>query len=325
MDVSIIVVNWNTCEFLRQCIDSVYAHTRYALFEIIVVDNASEDGSVDMLRREFPAVIRIENQQNRGFAAGNNEGILAARGKYVLLLNPDTRVFDLAIDRAFRFAEEHPRAAVVGCRVHDLRDNKVQFTCHEFPSLTNLAVRICGLADLAPRSRFFGRAMMTWWDYDDVREVEAVAGCFMFVRREAIRGVGMLDEDYFMYGEDIDWCFRFGQAGWKVLFCPDVEIEHFTGESSKKCSRAMEVERRRSLMLFFTKHRGGFVAFLANGLFVINELLRLGWWGLVWAVKVARGRCAEQERSGIGSKFARLRFHLSGRAVTRGGEARSNR
>ena len=317
MDVSVIVVNWNTRDFLRQCLRSVYAHTRDVSFEVIVVDNASEDGSPHMVRSECPKVTLIQNDRNRGFAAANNQAIRRARGKYVLLLNSDTRVLDGAIDRTFAFAEGHPEAAVIGCKVHDLRDNAVQFTCHQYPSPLNLLLSVSGASRLAPKSRFLGRQMMAWWGYNEVREVDTIAGCFMFVRQDAIRQVGMLDEQYFMYVEDIDWCFRFREAGWKVVFYPDAEIDHFTGRSSKMANRNMEIERRKSLLMFFAKHRGPRVAALANGLFVINELVRLGSWGGAWACNVVRGASSARQREKLASGCSRLRFHLLAVATNR--------
>ena len=213
--VSILIVSWNTREVLRDCLRTVYEQTKNVPFEVIVVDNASEDGSVDMVKTAFPQAVLLANTTNRGFAAANNQGIEVAQGRYVLLLNSDTLVLDGAIDKTVDFAQAHPEAAVIACRVLN-SDRTWQPTCFMFPSALNILIGALYLNKLFARSRFFGRERMTWWDGRDVRAVDVVTGCFMLVRREAIEQVGVLDESYFMYGEESDWCYRFHKAGWKV-------------------------------------------------------------------------------------------------------------
>jgi len=255
VDVSIILVNWNTRGFLRDCINSVYENTSNSSFEIIVVDNASSDGSVDMLKLEFGDVKIIANAENRGFAAANNQGMLASKGRYILLLNSDTIVLDNSIDKAVAFADAHKGSAVVGSGVLN-PDMTVQPTCFMFPSILNMLLSVSYLYKLFPRSRFFGRERMTWWNRDDVREVDVVTGCFMLVRREAIEEVGMMDERFFMYGEETDWCYRFKQAGWKVMFTPMSAIIHFGGQSSRKARVEMLIRLRLSILQFIGKHYG---------------------------------------------------------------------
>ncbi len=237
MDVSIIIVNWNTRDILRNCLTSVYAETKDIEFEVIVIDNASTDDSPEMVVKEFPKATIIENSQNKGFAAANNQGLAIVRGRYVLLLNSDTVVLDGAITRSVTFSDAHPEAAVAGCRVLN-PDKALQPTCFMFPSTLNMLLLSSYLYKLFPKSKFFGRERMTWWDRNNIREVDVVTGCFMMVRRAAIKQVGMMDEQFFMYGEETDWCYRFKQAGWKILFTPIAEIIHL-GEAS---SRQMKSE-----------------------------------------------------------------------------------
>jgi GT2 family glycosyltransferase len=254
IDVSIVLVNWNTRDILCNCLRSVYEQTEHATFEVIVVDNASSDGSHEMVRRQWPQVRLICNNENRGFAAANNQGIELADGRYVLLLNSDTIVLDGAIQKTFVFAEQHPEAAVVSCRVLN-GDGTLQHSCFKFPSLFNLLLSVLYLNKLFPRSKLFGREEMTWWDKNDVRQVDVVAGCYMLVRREAIEQVGRLDTDYFMYGEETDWCWRFRRAGWNNLFFPGADIIHLGGQSSKQVRSEMLLQMRAGILQFFHKNR----------------------------------------------------------------------
>jgi GT2 family glycosyltransferase len=184
MDVSIIIVNWNTRDILRDCLNSVYGNTKGLEIEVIVVDNASGDGSAEMVRPEFPEVRLIANSDNKGFAAANNQGIKAARGRYVLPLNSDTIVLDDAIARVVCIADDNPEAAVIGCRVLN-SDRTMQPTCFMFPSILNMVLSSTYLYKLFPKSKFFGRERMTWWGRNDLRQVDVVTGCFMLVTRSS--------------------------------------------------------------------------------------------------------------------------------------------
>jgi GT2 family glycosyltransferase len=206
-EVSVVVVNWNTQDILRDCLKSIYEQAGEIDLEVIVIDNASTDGSVEMVKKDFPQVTLIENSQNRGFAAANNQGIDISKGRYVLLLNSDTVVLDNAIAKTVAFADSHPKAAIVGCRVLN-PDQTLQPTCFMFPSILNMLLSSTYLYKIFPKSKFFGREQMTWWDRSDVREVDVVTGCFMLIRRKAIQQVGTMDEQFFMYGEETDWCYR---------------------------------------------------------------------------------------------------------------------
>ncbi len=275
--VSIIIVNWNTREILRDCLRSVYEHAGPVDFHVIVVDNASTDGSADMVRSEFGKVELIANSDNRGFAAANNQGMAVATGRYVLLLNSDTLVLDGAIAKMVTCADAHPDVAVLGCRVLN-RDRSLQPTCFMYPSVLNVFLDVTSLSKVAPRSRFFGRARMTWWKRDNVREVEVVTGCFMLVRREAVDRVGVMDDSFFMYGEETDWCYRFRKAGWKVLFAPCGEIIHLGGASSRRAAGEMNLQLKAGVLQFMHKHatRMQYVsACLLMGLFLI---LRIPFW-----------------------------------------------
>lgn len=276
---SIIIVNWNTRDILRDCLESVYQQTDPNGLEVIVVDNASSDGSQEMVRQDFPQVRLIANEENRGFAAANNQGMEIAKGRYVLLLNSDTIVLDEAVAKAITFADKHPDAAVMGCRVLNA-DRSLQPTCFMFPSLLNLLLSGSYLYKVFPKSKFFGRERMWWWQRDDVREVDVVTGCFMLVRKEAIEQVGMMDDQYFMYGEETDWCYRFKRAGWKVLFTPDAEIIHLGGASSKQIRPQMLMQLRGSILLFIRKHHSRPYYWLACLLVSLFFIIRVPYWTL---------------------------------------------
>lgn len=277
MDLSIILVNWNTRQILRDCLQSIYEQTRGISFEVIVVDNASTDGSSQMVREQFSDVILIENTQNRGFAAANNQAIVRAKGQFILLLNSDTVVLDNALCKTLEFARQHPEAGVVGCRVLNA-DGTLQPSCFMYPSVLNLLLLTTYLSRLFKQHRFFGRERMTWWDRSDEREVEVVTGCFMLIRRETMERVGLLDEDYFMYGEETDWCYRVHLAGWKLLFTPRAEIIHLGGASSKKVRPQMILQLRGSILLFMKKHRSMPAYWAACMLVGLFFLLRLPYW-----------------------------------------------
>ena len=286
MDVSIIIVNWNTKGLLRDCLASVYEKAGDIDYEVIVVDNASVDGSAEMVRKDFRQVILIENRENRGFAAANNQAMAVAKGKYVLLLNSDTVVLENAVASTVCFADANPKVGVVGCRVLN-PDGTLQRTCFMFPSILNILLSSTYLYKFFPKSKFFGREQMTWWDRNDVRQVDVVTGCFMLVRREAIDQVGMMDERFFMYGEETDWCYRFAQKGWKVMFAPDGRIIHFGGQSASQKPVAMIVQLRLSILKFIRKHNGWLSHIVARILIALFFAVRLPAWFAVFSFRPA--------------------------------------
>lgn len=273
VDISIIIVSWNTEDILHNCLKSISEETKNIDYEIIVVDNASTDGSSEMVKKDFPKVSLIENSNNRGFAAASNQGIAISKGRYVLLLNSDTIILSDAISKTVSFADNNPDAAVVACRVLN-PDRSLQPTCFMFPSVINMVLSSSYLYKLLPGSRFFGRERMTWWDRKYARDVDVVTGCFMLVRREAIGAVGLLDEQFFMYGEETDWCYRFKNAGWKVMFTPASEIVHLGNQSAKSHPASMLLQLRGSTLLFMKKHRGpiryAFACVLVSAFFALR-------------------------------------------------------
>ncbi|MEK6797432.1 MAG: glycosyltransferase family 2 protein [Planctomycetota bacterium] len=311
MDVSIVIVSWNTRDVLRDCLRSLHERAGDAALETIVVDNHSADGSAEMIAAEFPAVRLIRNDDNRGFAAANNQGIAVAHGRYVLLLNSDTLIHDAAIEKAVEFADAHPDAGIVGCQTRGRRGN-LQYNCYLFPSLLNVALSLTRLQQLFWSHRFFNRARFGWWDYQSEREVDAVAGCFMLARREAIQQVGPMSEEYFMYSEDTDWCLRMRRAGWKTMYTPKAVITHLGRCSSSQAPMDMHLLERRSLLMFLERKSGRATRAAANLMFCIASLLRVP---LVGMKRLSAGRSEGVVRQWE-LAVAVLRFHLFGRLPT---------
>ncbi len=254
MELSIIIVNFNVKEFLEQSITSIKKACRNIAAEIIVVDNASSDGSVALIRQKFPEVKLIANAENVGFARANNQAIAQAQGEYILLINPDTIVQEDTFRVILDFFAGHPECGMVGCKILN-PDGSLQLPCRRsFPTPWVAFAKISGLSRLFPRSKIFGRYNLTYLDPDETYEVEAISGSFMFFRAKVVKTIGLLDESFFMYGEDLDWCYRIRQAGWKIYYLPTTKIIHFKGESSKNSDVDLTLQFYRAMKLFVEKH-----------------------------------------------------------------------
>jgi GT2 family glycosyltransferase len=256
MKISVVIVSWNAKSFLLQCIESVLRQSprdHRKQIEVIVVDNASSDGSPEAVRDNAPAVKLICNGGNDGFAKGNNIGIRASIGEYLFLINSDVVVSDGCFDKLVRYMDAHPEIGMLGPKIVG-SDGKVQRSTMGLPSLWNTLCRALALDSLFPRSRLFGGHLMTFLKHDVTRPVEVINGCFWVVRRSAMEQVGLLDERFFMYGEDVDWCKRFNDGGWKVVFFSEVEVLHYGGASSSNAPVKFNIEMQRANYQYWTKH-----------------------------------------------------------------------
>ncbi len=253
MDLSIIIVNWNTCEITCACLESIFSQETVLRYEVIVVDNGSRDDSVKQINERFPRVKMIANDQNMGFAAANNQAIDIANGSYVLLLNSDTIVLEKCLDKAVQLLEANPSIGCIGAKAFN-KDMTIQVNCFRFPSLLDEVLTLFCMNKFFPNSNFFNRMRYGNLSEDLPREVEVVAGCFMLVRRIAIEKVGQMDATFFMYAEEMDWCRRFRMAGWKVLYAPEVRIIHFGGQSSQHMKSKMILQLRAGILQFVNKH-----------------------------------------------------------------------
>lgn len=257
MDLSIVIVNWNTEALLRDCLQSVLLRLGSLAAEVIVVDNASSDNSVAMLRAEFPAVKLIKTGWNLGFAGGNNVALQVARGRYVMLLNTDTLVNGDVLPRAVAWMDKHPAVGVMGPRVLNA-DGTVQPSTSAFPSLKHLTMQTLGLTRIHRLDSY----RMTGQDRTTEARVEVISGAAMFVRRAAMDEVGLLDEAFFFYGEETDWCFRFARAGWGLHFVPIPSVTHFGGGSVACLNHRRDVLLTEGTTRLHRKH-GGLIAGLA--------------------------------------------------------------
>ena len=272
VDLSIIIVNWNTRELLAQCLQSVEETTRDARFEVWVVDNDSSDGSVAMVRERFPHVHVIANSENVGFVQANNQALDRCQGRYVLLLNSDAQALPESLHKTVQFMDEHPRAGVTGVRLLN-PDGTFQASYTPFPTLGREFLILSGLGRLLIRPAFPSYGPQT---EEDAQRIEGyMEGAFLMARREAVDRVGGLDERIFMYAEDVDWCYRFHQAGWEVWYLPQAPIIHYGGQSSKKRRKRMEAELYRSRVYFFRKHYGRTAAFCLKALIYVMTLPKM--------------------------------------------------
>ncbi len=275
--LSIVIVNWNTCEVLHECLTSVFAgFDARCPTEVIVIDNASEDGSPEMVLSSFPQVHLIRNDENRGFAAANNQGFAVIKGQYVLLLNSDTIIHGKVLPRSVEWLEVHPEVAAMGCRVLNT-DGTVQRTCSMYPSLLNQVLLTTGLWKLR-WPRFLGRSQITHWNRDTEREVEVISGCYMLVRRSIIDEVGLLDEDFFFFGEETDWCRRMRDAGWRLMFAPVGEITHHGGGSVKKLNHRRDLMLSEAIIRLHRKHGGRLAAIATFVIIAIFNASRAMFW-----------------------------------------------
>lgn len=306
-DLSIVIINWNGLTVLRNCLNSIFGLPHGVQFEVIVVDNASHDDSVAVLEREFPQVAILRNQQNRGFAAANNQAFALTRGRYVLLLNNDTVLLPGALTESVRYMDAHPGVGALGCRC-EFPDRSFQTSCYRFTDLLELfMIRLLPLGSVLNErlniARYWGR------QFTEPTEVDVVAGCFMVVRRAVIAGVGGFDEEFFMYGEDEEWCSRIKGAGWRIIYFPKATIIHLHRFSSRQARRALRVIECLSPVLVLHKRRGPVIAWCGNLILLVGLLARLPVWLALDAVYSLKGTAQEGL---LRSRFAALAAHLKG-------------
>jgi GT2 family glycosyltransferase len=259
--LTVVILNYNVEHFLEICLDSVLAASRNLDVEIRVVDNHSSDGSVEMVRRKFPDVILTANTENLGFSRGNNLAIAQSRGKYVLLLNPDTIVPEDGFEKCLAYMEANPDVGGLGCRMIDGSGHFLPESKRGLPSPWVSFCKAFGLARLFPKSPRFGKYHLSYLAENEIHEVDVLSGAFMWMRRDVLEKTGYLDEDFFMYGEDVDLSYRIQLAGFKNVYFPDCTILHFKGESTKRGSISFVQHFYKAMLLFSQKHFKGNILF----------------------------------------------------------------
>ena len=253
-DLSIIIVNYKTKNLLEQCLNSIYSENYHFSYEVSVVDNDSKDSSIEMVNKKFPQVKLIENRNNLGFAAANNQALRRSNARYLLLINPDTVVLLDSLNVMMEFMDEHPEAGIAGCKLLN-PDHSLQYSCRNFSTLATFFLRGIHLDSIFPNNTILQKYMMFDWDHNQVREVNWVLGSCMMVRRKAIEQVGMLDENFVLYFEDQDWCYRMWKHGWKVYYVPQAQMIHYyQRHSAKQFLNVLTWTHIKSMLYFFKKH-----------------------------------------------------------------------
>ena len=285
-DISIIVVSWNCWGYLDHCLKSLLDQVIRCAARIVVVDNGSTDGTAALLKAGYPSVTLVENRENLGFAAANNQGLRSPGSSYVLLLNPDTLVHGGALDALHAFLQEHQDAWAVGPALLN-GDNTPQESGVRFPSTWDILCEALFLDRLFPKSRIFGRHKELFEEGSKPRVVDYVPGACLMVRREAIEKVGLLDEQFFMYFEEVDWCYRMARAGGRVYYCPDAKVVHYGGGELGHFDERRILHYHRSLLLFYRKHYSPADLLGLRCVLILRSLVRILTWTLAGAAKPA--------------------------------------
>lgn len=293
MDISVIIVGWNARHYLELCLESLTTTPPRRSMEIIVVDNASSDGSVEMIEAKFPQVKLIRNNENLGFAKGNNVGIRQCRGRYIALVNPDVIVFPGCLDALGNFLDQNPKVGNVGPRVLN-PDMTMQSTCRRFPTIWNNFCMATGLATAFKESRFLAGEHMFYFAHDRMLPVDVLVGCFSMIRRETFDEVGLLDERLFMYGDDVDWCRRCWKAGWQVVFFPEAKAIHDRGKITAPYPVRFAVAQQRSVLYYWRKHHGFWGMMGIRSIMLSRHLVRY-----VLAVVAALTRGERSAKGGV--------------------------
>jgi GT2 family glycosyltransferase len=253
--LSIVIVTWNAKKYVAECLDSLQAYCNDPATEIILVDNDSTDGTPELVRDSYPGVTLIRNEENLGFAKANNVGIRKCTGEYIFLINSDVHVLDGCIEQMIGYLKENPRVGLLGPKMLGA-DGKSYRSYMGAPTLWNSFCRALALDVLFPNSKVFGGYLMPYFKRDHIAEVDVLNGWFWATRREALNQVGLLDETFFIYGEDIDWSKRFHETGWKVVYFPDAESIHYGGASSSKAPIRFYIEMQKANYQYWKKHYG---------------------------------------------------------------------
>lgn len=256
MELSIVIINWNVKEALKNCLTSIYNNSKNVQLEILVVDNASSDGSGDMVKKFFPKTNLIENTENLGFPKACNLGIKASKGDFILLLNSDTIVLPMTLDKAVTFMKVHPDIGALGCKLLN-KDGTIQYEGgRNFPSLYSMFIESFYLHMLFPKSKFFAKRLMGYWNHEDDREVPCLSGSFMMLRKKAVDEVGLLDEQFQGWFEDMDYCFRLHKNSWKIFYLGSTAIIHIGGLSANKSDKKLWRFWGPINWFFFYKYHG---------------------------------------------------------------------
>jgi GT2 family glycosyltransferase len=297
MKLSIIIVSWNTSDLLAKCLASIYSHPPGCQFEVLIVDNNSTDNSVEMVRQQFPQVILFPNKHNIGFAPANNQAIRQSSGQYTLLLNPDTEVHAGTLETLVNFLDENSAVGAVGPLTLN-PDSSLQTSCYPLPTLAREFWRLFHLDKFYP----YGSYNMSKWDRNTKRQVDALLGACLMVRKTIMDEIGLLDEDYFIYSEEIDLCYRVQKAGWTLYWVPQAQIIHYGGQSTKQVAAEMFLRLYQGKVLYFQKHYSWLTVQLYKIIIMAASLPRLLMSLFAWLEKPPK----RQQHLALASNYRRL-------------------
>lgn len=306
--ISVVIVSWNAKDHLLRCLDSLKAHARDVVLETIVVDNDSADGSPEAVERAHPDVTVIRAGRNLGFGRANNLAFARARGRYVAMINSDVTLHPDCLQRLAAYLDGHPEASLVAPRILG-RDGRLQRTCKRLPGIWNTFCRFVALDRVMPDSPLFSGFELPADQHHETQAVPAIGGCFWLLRRAAIEQVGAFDERFFFYAEDIDWCKRFGEAGWQVVYHPAASATHYGGGSTERAPVRYSIQIIRATLQYWRKHHGGLGWLLCFAMYVGHHGLRLVPRLALWLLSAGRAR---NTTSKIVEDFSCLRWLLTG-------------
>ena len=273
VDISVVIVGWNARRYLELCLESLEAAPPRRSMEVLVVDNASTDGTAEMIEAKFPSVKLLKSPENLGFSRGNNLAIRQCQGRYIALVNPDVIVLPGCLDALADFLDQHPKVGNVGPRVFN-PDMTQQSTCRRFPTLWNNFCSATALATKFKNSRIFAGEHMFYFAHDRTLTVDVIVGCFSMIRRETFDAVGLLDENLFMYGDDVDWCRRCWNAGWQVVFYPGAQAIHDRGKITAPYPVRFALAQQKSVLYYWSKHHGFWGLLGIRGIMLFHHVTR---------------------------------------------------
>jgi hypothetical protein len=273
-DISIVIVSWNTKAMLLNCLHSIFEANGRCVLQVIVVDNGSSDGSPEAVQNQFPDVDLIQAKENLGFAKANNIGIKLANGRHICLINSDVVVSSGCLDHMSAYMDAHNSVGMVAPKILN-SDLTLQLSCREFPSLWNSFCRALALDSMFPNLQFFSGSLMQFWPHDKSRSVDVVSGCFWMLRKEAVADVGPLEEQFFMYSEDVDYCKRYWKKGWEIVYLPEVDSIHHGGASSSLHPVRFQIEGLKARLQYWRKHHGRLAQAAFVGISLLHQLRRM--------------------------------------------------
>jgi len=297
IDLSIIIVNYNTKDYIKECLYSIFSNTDDARIEVIVVDNNSHDNSVEMIKKEFSQVKLIANSDNVGFGQANNQGVRTSEGRYLLLLNPDTKILPKSLNILYQFMETHPKVGIAAPMLLN-DDLSLQRSCRAFPGLWREFSKALGFFTYMPSHPLFGSSTASRWDHDKIQAVDQPQGACLMIRRDVLEDKDIFDRRFYMYYEEVDLCYRIKKKNWQIYFVPDAKIIHYAGKSFSKNMPRMIYHLYKSKFLFYKKHYNIFKQSMLYFLTLLEMVYRITIFSLIGLIYIERKKEVSLRRQG---------------------------